>query len=443
MILWRRVLDWLRGMYSLNSLMGFHPSNFLIGFRTLFSENGKNGRGEIARGRIGFNALLNKITLLWNPQGRFQLMDLENDFYLVWFHDEDDLSRVLLAGPWVIFGLYLSVRPWSLYFLTALSGFESQVVWIRLSGLPEGYYSNCLLPVIGQMVGLVFKIDAHTDGGRRGHFARMVVSVDLRKSLVSKLWINGKLQRVEYEALPSIYFKCEMVGHKADGCSRGDTASPMEASDSVLTSLGLSGLEKKVAKESFGSWMVVERRRGKGQVTGVSRNEGMGEGSVGSRFSVLMDMEGVSNDKNGRGFQGRRKVVDTILNAHEKNDALRLKTIDKGKKIQLDNSKTIKKKGISVGGPKIALKVLKPNVGHLGLQQNRGGQSNGAAQEGVSGGLLNRRILVSFEQVIISDKSQKGSHAAVKILESKNIEGHNEEHLVFLYGNSSISQGQR
>ncbi|MBA0823412.1 hypothetical protein Goarm_020147, partial [Gossypium armourianum] len=31
-------------------------------------------------GRIGLNALLNKISLLWNPRSSTQLMDLENDF---------------------------------------------------------------------------------------------------------------------------------------------------------------------------------------------------------------------------------------------------------------------------------------------------------------------------------------------------------------------------
>lgn len=106
-------------------------------------------------------------------------MDLENDFYLVRFHDGDDLNKVLSIGPLVVFGRYLSIRPWSMDFSTALTGFESQVVWIRLLGLPKGYYSDSLLRVIGQMVGPIFKMDAHIDGGQQGRFAKMAVSVDL------------------------------------------------------------------------------------------------------------------------------------------------------------------------------------------------------------------------------------------------------------------------
>lgn len=33
---------------------------------------------KLLGGQIGFNAFLNKITMIWNPQGNFQLMDLEN-----------------------------------------------------------------------------------------------------------------------------------------------------------------------------------------------------------------------------------------------------------------------------------------------------------------------------------------------------------------------------
>lgn len=52
---------------------------------------------------IGFNALLNKITFLWCPKSHIQLMDLENDHYLVRFNTKDDYSKVVLIGLWVIF----------------------------------------------------------------------------------------------------------------------------------------------------------------------------------------------------------------------------------------------------------------------------------------------------------------------------------------------------
>ncbi|PPE02124.1 hypothetical protein GOBAR_DD00854 [Gossypium barbadense] len=112
--------------------------------------------------------------------------------------DESDYNKVLVGGSWVIFGRYLTVRLWSPEFSTSQSGIESQVVWIRLHGLPEGYYLDCLLRVIGQTVGPVVKLDVQTDC------------------------------RVEYEVLPNICFQCGMYEHVVDVCPEITMASPVE-----------------------------------------------------------------------------------------------------------------------------------------------------------------------------------------------------------------------
>ncbi|MBA0701579.1 hypothetical protein Goari_026899 [Gossypium aridum] len=113
--------------------------------------------------KIGFNALNNKITLLWKPKGSFQLMDLDNEFYLVQFDDTDDYKNVLTGGPWVVYGLL------------------------------EGFYSKVLLRAIGQIIGPVIKLNINTNLVRKGHFTRLAVCVDLQKLLISK-------KRVEEEA---------------------------------------------------------------------------------------------------------------------------------------------------------------------------------------------------------------------------------------------------
>ncbi|MBA0651038.1 hypothetical protein Goklo_018408 [Gossypium klotzschianum] len=134
---------------------------------------------KLLGGEIGFNVLLNKITLLWNPKCPIQLMDLENDFFVVRFQDKNDYNKALIRGLW-------------------------------------GYYSDYLLRVIDKTIGPVVKLDVHTDCARMGRFARLAVWVNLRKLLMSKVRINNHLQRVEYEALPNIYFKCGLYGHGAD-----------------------------------------------------------------------------------------------------------------------------------------------------------------------------------------------------------------------------------
>ncbi|KAE8702157.1 hypothetical protein F3Y22_tig00110500pilonHSYRG00187 [Hibiscus syriacus] len=48
---------------------------------------------------IGYKALLNRIQALWKPIGEIQLIDLENNYFLVKFADEDDYTKVLTEGP--------------------------------------------------------------------------------------------------------------------------------------------------------------------------------------------------------------------------------------------------------------------------------------------------------------------------------------------------------
>ncbi|MBA0557826.1 hypothetical protein Golob_014868, partial [Gossypium lobatum] len=72
-----------------------------------------------------------------SPRNPVQLMDLEKDFSLVRFQDDEDVNKVLTGDLWV--------------------------VWIRLLGLPKGYYSDFLLHVTGLSVKPVVKIDEHTD----------------------------------------------------------------------------------------------------------------------------------------------------------------------------------------------------------------------------------------------------------------------------------------
>ncbi|KAH1056308.1 hypothetical protein J1N35_034373 [Gossypium stocksii] len=82
------------------------------------------------------------------------------------FQDKNDFNEALVGGPWIIFGSYLTVRPWSLDFSIAQVGL------------------NCR--VIGQTVGSVVKLNVHADYAHKGLFAQLAVCVNLRKPLASK-----------------------------------------------------------------------------------------------------------------------------------------------------------------------------------------------------------------------------------------------------------------
>ena len=85
--------------------------------------------------------------------------------------------------------------------------------------MPVHYYNKNLLHSLGNLVGKTVKIDVNTSSVQRGKFARVVVTLDLAKPLVPKIWLDGSWQRIEYEGLPKICFTCGRVGHSSASCS--------------------------------------------------------------------------------------------------------------------------------------------------------------------------------------------------------------------------------
>ncbi|PPD78872.1 hypothetical protein GOBAR_DD24210 [Gossypium barbadense] len=65
---------------------------------------------------IGFVALQNRLYGIWRSSKPFQLMDIENGYFLAKFQSPDDYEKILSQGSRLIFGKYLTVQPWSIDF---------------------------------------------------------------------------------------------------------------------------------------------------------------------------------------------------------------------------------------------------------------------------------------------------------------------------------------
>ncbi|KAL4324878.1 hypothetical protein GQ457_11G030110 [Hibiscus cannabinus] len=150
-----------------------------------------------------------------------QLIDLDNEYYLVRFADTCDYTRALTDGPWTIYGSYLIVQPWSRSFSTSEKHLSHVVVWIRLPGLPYRYYCKALFRRIAAVIGRVIKMDYNTKEASRGKFARLVVLVDLNKPLKACIGIDNFVQHLEYEGVQHICFGCGVYGHSKEECRAG------------------------------------------------------------------------------------------------------------------------------------------------------------------------------------------------------------------------------
>ncbi|KAG8493286.1 hypothetical protein CXB51_010840 [Gossypium anomalum] len=101
----------------------------------------------------------------------------------------EDYDKILSQGPWVIFGHYLIVQPWTIDFNPNLPYPNVVLTWIRFPGLPSHLYKKQILMEI--------------EG----------------RPLVSKILINGNTQIIEYENLPVVCFKCGCYNYTKETCS--------------------------------------------------------------------------------------------------------------------------------------------------------------------------------------------------------------------------------
>jgi len=62
---------------------------------------------------IGFFQMKSRLRGVWKQSGDFELMDINNGFFMVKFNIKDQITKVIIRGSWMLFYHYLAVCNWS------------------------------------------------------------------------------------------------------------------------------------------------------------------------------------------------------------------------------------------------------------------------------------------------------------------------------------------
>ena len=211
-------------------------------------------------------------------------------------------------GPWIVSRHYPTVQLWSPHFDSSNEKIDKITTWIRLPGMPLHYYHKTIIRMLGHVIGKVIKIDYNTKLATRGKFACIAVEVSFESPLISQFLLDGRIQRVEYEALPTICFGCGKYGHTSSSCLdklilevRGDKMNDMASGETTKGNSDVSLAVVTLDNPRFGPWMIVARKRnyrgnkGRADVKEANQNS-FRKQSVGSGFSVLRQKSELDND---------------------------------------------------------------------------------------------------------------------------------------------------
>ncbi|KAK2401739.1 hypothetical protein QL285_051308 [Trifolium repens] len=144
------------------------------------------------------------------------------------------MRSVHAVGAWNLTPGLLKLFAWTTDFNPGVQHQTSAQVWIRIFGLSQEYWRQNILFAVASSIGIPICTDSFTNKPMLertfGHYARVLVDVDLAQDLVYKILVERKgyafFVDVEHENLPPYCDHCKIIGHRFDNCKRRKESAP-------------------------------------------------------------------------------------------------------------------------------------------------------------------------------------------------------------------------
>lgn len=139
------------------------------------------------------------------------------------FENEQEMDRVLLEGPYFVFGRSLLLRSMPENFCFEDEDFSIVPVWIQLHNLPLQCWTNKAISRLASRVGNPICTDKITHERKRVSYARVLVEMNTATSPIEEFEVrlpSGTIytQYIVYENLPKYCEWCCKFGHYSENC---------------------------------------------------------------------------------------------------------------------------------------------------------------------------------------------------------------------------------
>ncbi|KAK0573831.1 hypothetical protein LWI29_014219 [Acer saccharum] len=187
------------------------------------------GRVVLSKGEEPWKilALKEKLQSIWKLNSQWRLISLGRGFFQILLNSEEDKAQVWGIGSLHLKPGILRLQPWTQNFNPNTQRTTNAQIWVRFYDLPWEFWHPQILSDMARGVGIPLKFDRATLEGDYGHFARMLIDVDLSKPLPDSIMIE-----VGEDCLfPTLFF--ENVPSEVDSNEENDKIYPVLAAMST------------------------------------------------------------------------------------------------------------------------------------------------------------------------------------------------------------------
>ncbi|KAK2388420.1 hypothetical protein QL285_062107 [Trifolium repens] len=188
-----------------------------------------HGRLVLSRGDhpVSSKDLRDKLLLLWKPIDCWKMIPLGRGFFEFRFSCAEDLRTVWSSGAWNLNPGLLRLSRWTPDFNPFNQKQTHSQVWVRFHYLPLEYWQPRILFEIAGAIGTPISINENTRNHSFGHYARVLVDINMAGMLPDSLWVEREKYafdiEIEYENPPYFCFTCNIIGHSSDHCRNDPT----------------------------------------------------------------------------------------------------------------------------------------------------------------------------------------------------------------------------
>lgn len=163
-----------------------------------------------------------KIGKIWKTTAGWKMVPLGKGFYDFHFESMEDLKKIWAAGTVNLKPGLLRFSQWTKDFKLLVQKQTHVSLWIRLVELPQEYWRERTLKEIASVVGTPIDIDGPTRNRLFGHYARILVDIDLSKKAYDEVLVERDgfafMVEIQYERRPLFCHHCYSIGHNITTC---------------------------------------------------------------------------------------------------------------------------------------------------------------------------------------------------------------------------------